>query len=76
MTNVLVRDVPDHVHSALQQKAQRKGQSLQQFLTGELTKIATKPSVEEVFERIERQHGGRVELKQAAQDIAEERARR
>ncbi|MGK2958390.1 MAG: FitA-like ribbon-helix-helix domain-containing protein [Acidimicrobiales bacterium] len=76
MTNVLVRDVPAHVHSALQQKAQRKGQSLQQFLTGELIKIATKPSVEEVFERIERQHGGRVGLKQAAKDIAEERARR
>src|SRR6266540_1792638 len=35
MPNVLVRDVPDDVHAALQQRAERRGQSLQQYLAAE-----------------------------------------
>lgn len=76
MPNVLVRNVPDDVHALLQQKAERRGQSLQQFLAGELGRIAAKPSIEEVFERVERHRGGRVGLAQAAADLGEERSNR
>ena len=69
MPNVLVRDLPDAVHSALQARAQRKGQSLQQYLTTELTQLASQPSVEELFERIERRRGGRVGLQTAVDDL-------
>jgi hypothetical protein len=37
---------------------------------------ATKPSLDEVLDRIERHRGGRVGLGQAAVDLAEERANR
>jgi plasmid stability protein len=51
MPNLLVRDVPDDVHAALQRRAERRGQSLQQFLTSELRRLAERPSVDEVLDR-------------------------
>ena len=47
--NVLVRDIPDDVHAALQRRAERRGQSLQQSLAGELRRLAEQPTVEEVL---------------------------
>jgi len=76
MPNVLVRDVPDEVHAALQRRAEQRGQSLQQYLAGELKRLADKPSLQEVLERIEGRRGGRVGFRQAVDDLSEERARR
>jgi antitoxin FitA len=76
MSNLLVRDVPDDVHAALQRRAERRGQSLQQYLSSELRRLAERPSIEEVLDRIDRRRGGRVGLRQAAEDLGEERARR
>ncbi|MGH9110708.1 MAG: hypothetical protein ACRDZN_00140 [Acidimicrobiales bacterium] len=71
-----MRDVPDDVHSALQRRAETRGQSLQQFLAGELGRLAAQPSVEEVLDRIGRRRGGRVGLDRAAADLTAERAGR
>ena len=76
MPNVLVRDLPDDVHAALQRRAERRGQSLQQFLAAELRRLAERPAMDDVLDRISRRSGGRVGLRQAADDLAEERARR
>jgi hypothetical protein len=76
MVNLLVRDVPDDVRAALQRRAERRGQSLQQYLASELRRLAERPSVDEVLDRIERRRGGRVGLAQAADDLAEGRAGR
>jgi antitoxin FitA len=75
MSNVLVRDIPEDVHAALQRRAERRGQSLQQYLSGELRRLAARPSLEEVLDRIDRRQGGRVGLAQAVADLAEDRAR-
>ena len=74
--NVLVRDLPDDVHAALQRRAERRGQSLQQYLAGELRRLAEQPTVDEVLEGIEQRRGGAVGLAQAAEDLRDERARR
>lgn len=74
--NVLIRDLPDDVHAALQRRAQRRGQSLQQYLAGELRRLAEQPTVDEVLAQIEQRRGGAVGLAQAAEDLREERARR
>ena len=76
MPNVLVRYLPDDVHAALQRRAERRGQSLQQFLSAELRRLAERPAIDDVLDRIDRRRGGRVGLRQAADDLAEERARR
>jgi hypothetical protein len=75
MPNVLVRDVPEAVHSALQRRADQRGQSLQQYLTGELTRLAERPSLDEVLDRIGRRRGGRVGLDTAVADVSAERER-
>jgi hypothetical protein len=75
MPNVLVRDSPEDVHAALQRRAELRGQSLQQYLAGELRRLAERPSIEEVLDRIDRHRGGRVGLRRAVEDLAEERAR-
>ncbi len=76
MPNVLVRDIPEETHAALQRRAERRGQSLQQYLAGELKRLAERPTLDEVLERINRRRGGRVGLAQAARDLSEVRASR
>lgn len=76
MANVLVRDLPEDVHAALQRRAERRGQSLQQYLAAELKRLADRPTLEEVLDRIDRRQGGSVGLRRAAADLAEERERR
>lgn len=76
MPNVLIRDVPEPVHGRLQARAEERGQSLQQYLAGELRRLAERPSMEEVLARIATRRGGGVGLDQAVQDLAAERDRR
>jgi len=40
---VLIRDLPADVHANLQRRAEAAGQSLQQYLTKELSRIAESP---------------------------------
>ena len=76
MPNVLVRDVPDDVHAALQRKAAHRHQSLQQYLAAELLHLAEHRSISEVLDEVEGQHGGRVGLGAAVEDLDEERSQR
>jgi hypothetical protein len=76
MPNVLVRDLSDDVHATLQNRAERRGQSLQQYLTSELKRLAERPTVDEVLDRIEKRRRGRVGLTRAAQDVSAERSQR
>lgn len=75
MPNVLVRDLTKETHRELLRQAEERGQSLQQYLAGELTRLATSPTLDDVLRRIETRRGGRVGLAQAAADLADERAR-
>ena len=68
--NVLIRDIPDEVHAALQHRAQRRGQSLQQYLAGELTRMTQRPVLDDVLDRIDRRQGGRVGFASLAPRVA------
>lgn len=76
MPHVLVRDVPDDVHAALQRRAEQRHQSLQQYLAAELRQLAERRSVSEVLDEIEGQQGGHVGFSPAVSDLEEERSRR
>lgn len=76
MPNVLIRDVPENVHRQLQARAHEQGQSLQQYLAGELRRLAERPSMDEVLARIGTHKGGRVGLAQAVSDLSADRDRR
>lgn len=73
MPNVLVRDLPAEVHAQLQRRAESQGQSLQQYLATELKRLAEQPTLDEVLDRVERRHGGRVGFDQAVADLSEDR---
>jgi plasmid stability protein len=73
MSNILVRDLPDEVHKALQQRAEQRGQSLQQYLTNELTRLVERPTTDDLFARVARRSGGRVGLERAVADLESER---
>ena len=76
MPNIQVRDVPDEVHRVLKHRARRNGQSLQQYLSTELARMASRPSAEEVFERIEARAMGRgFNLEQAVESVRADRDR-
>jgi plasmid stability protein len=76
MPNVLVRDLPDDVHASLQRRAESAGQSLQQYLATELTRLALMPTMDDVLSRISRRSGGRVGIERAVADLDEERGER
>lgn len=76
MPNVQVRNVPDEVHSVLMRRARKAGQSLQRYLSDQLSQMASRPTMEEVFERIEGQSLGRVSSEDAVAALEAERARR
>jgi hypothetical protein len=73
MPNVLVRDLPDEVHASLQRQAASTGQSLQQYLLAELTKLAGRTTLNEVLAAAGRLSGGRVGFATAVDDLRTER---
>lgn len=76
MSNVLIRDLSVETHQALLRRAGDRGQSLQQYLATELTRLAATPTLDDVLRRIATRSGGRVGLEEAASDLAEERSQR
>ena len=50
--NVLVRNVPDSVHSALIRRADAEGKSLQEYLLGVLHDVTDKPTMSEVMDDV------------------------
>lgn len=55
MPNVLIRNLDPAVHSVLTARAEARGQSLQQYLTAELTEMAGNPTLAELIEEIQQQ---------------------
>lgn len=50
--SITIRSVPDHVRDELAARAARSGRSLQEYLVRELTRLASRRSVDEVIDRI------------------------
>lgn len=73
MPSVLIRDLSQQAHAELLRRAQQRGQSLQQFLVTELTRLAGSPTLDDVLARIATRTGGRVGLDQAVEDLRRER---
>ena len=76
MPNVQIRGVPEEVHNELVRRAELAGQSLQQYLSAQLTAMVATPTIDEVIARIEHRSKGRLSRADAIAVIADERARR
>lgn len=62
-----VRNVPETLHRTLKARAAQQGLSLSDYLLRELDRVATKPSREELYERLRRRSG--VELDVSVADV-------
>jgi hypothetical protein len=71
--NVQIKNVPDDVHRIHRRRAGAAGQSLQEYLLGELVRSAHRPTVPEVLARAGERRGGRLGLASAAADVRAER---
>ena len=47
-----IRDVPDETRAVLAARAARAGKSLQEYVRGELTALAQRPSPDELWDRV------------------------
>ena len=56
--SVQIRNVPDDIHRTLKERAARAGVSLSDYLLGEITRVAERPSVADVLARASARHGG------------------
>jgi plasmid stability protein len=52
MKMIQIRNVPDHLHRELKERAAREGITMSELLLRELPRIAGKPTVEQVLARI------------------------
>lgn len=52
--SITIRNVPDETRDSLARRAANSGRSLQEFLAGELRRIASEPTPEEWVARAER----------------------
>ena len=54
---IQVRNVPDHLHRTLKAYAALAGMSLSDFLLAEIRRVAERPSIAELRERLRRRSG-------------------
>jgi antitoxin FitA len=72
MATVQIKNVPSDVHQILRDRASKAGQSLQAYLLAQLQEQASKPTIKELFERVEHS-GGRMSPARAAKLVREDR---
>ena len=49
---IQIRNVPDDLHRTLKERAAKYGMSLSDYLLSEVEKVAEKPTLEEMMERL------------------------
>lgn len=76
MKSILIREVPDEIRLQLKDRARSNGKSLQQYLLDELTRLAERPAMEEVLERIGSRDSGRIDMETVIRDLDEVRRSR
>jgi antitoxin FitA len=76
MTMIQIRHVPEEVHRALKVRAAAAGMTLSDYLLRELRELVRKPTLEELFDRIERDEGAAVETDEVVDGIRRDREER
>ena len=69
---ITIRGVPEEVRDELAARAALRGQSMQEYLRGELVQLASKPSVDAWLERVQERKAA-YNTRVTAADILEER---
>jgi plasmid stability protein len=70
---IQIRDVPDDVHAVLRVRAAKAGMSMSEYLRSELINMTAKPTMEELFARIQSRPPNDVSLQTIVDIIREAR---
>jgi len=70
---IQIRDVPDDVHAVLRVRAEKAGMSMSEYLRSELISITAKPTMDELFARIQSRPPSNVSLQTIVDIIREAR---
>lgn len=76
MPSVQIKDVPEETHRVLRQRAALAHQSLQEYLRSRLIAEASRPSIDEMIDRIDQRIGTQLSLARAAELVREDRDHR
>ncbi len=68
-----VRDVPDDIHAELRRRAALGGMSLSDFARQELIRLAFRPTLGELLERVARNPGDTMSFADARESVVAER---
>lgn len=76
MTTITIRHVPEVVRNELAARAARSGRSLQEFMLGEITQLAQRPSMDDLLAEIrarKRSTGTRVDAETIVDAVTADR---
>lgn len=68
-----VRDVPDEIHAELRRRAAAAGMSLSDFARVELSRLARRPSLTDLLDKVAAGPGDSMSFAEARQAVVEER---
>jgi antitoxin FitA len=73
MVSVQIKNVPEETHAVLRRRAAAAHQSLQEYLRSRLIEEASRPTMDEVLDRIDRRTGSSLTPAEAAELIRADR---
>lgn len=76
MADITIEDMPEDVRLILDRRADRAGQSLEEYVRSQLISEARTPSVDEVLSRVGLHRGGHLPVEDAVRLLHESRDER
>jgi plasmid stability protein len=76
MATIQIKNVSDEAHAILRQRAAAAGQSLQEYMLTWIERATSRPTVDEVLDRISHRSGGHLPADEAVRQLRAEREQR
>jgi len=76
MATIQIKNVSDAAHAVLRQRAAAAGQSLQEYMLAWIERAASRPTVDEVLDRISHRSGLHLSPDDVVRQLREEREKR
>jgi len=76
VATIQIKNVSEAAHAVLRQRAAVAGQSLQEYMLAWIERAASRPTLDEVLDRVSHRSGGRLSATDVVLQLREERDRR
>ncbi|HEY7264632.1 MAG TPA: hypothetical protein VH589_24510 [Trebonia sp.] len=76
MATIQIKNVSENAHDVLRQRAAAAGQSLQEYMLSWIERTTSRPTVDEVLERVGHRSGGHLSADDVVRQLREERDNR